>query len=200
MEKIVKKLTTKEGSERPRWRDAYVRECLWCKKEFLATITEINKGDGRFCSRSCGAHHNNNLRQRKPQKLKCQICNKAFHSVAPQAKFCSNSCRRHQKAKLSKEYQSNPQNHVYHLSAKVQKKYGKLPCLIKNCGCGWTKEFLEINNTTCDLHHIVPRREGGDDSYSNIAPTCPNSHRLCDKGIISRDKMVSLADYIASLE
>jgi len=192
MEEVVKKLVG------DRWRDAYVRECLWCEKEFKATVTEIKKGGGRFCSQSCGAHHTNS--QRKPYKLKCQICNKAFHSIAPQAKYCSISCLSHKKSKLSKEYQSKPENHVYHLSAKVQKKYGKLPCLIKNCGCGWTKEFLEINNTTCDLHHIVPRREGGDDSYSNIAPTCPNSHRLCDKGIISKDRMVTLDDYINSLE
>ena len=26
-----------------RWRTARTRECPWCKKEFLATITEINK-------------------------------------------------------------------------------------------------------------------------------------------------------------
>lgn len=193
MEKIVKKLTS-QG----RWRDAYVRECLWCKNEFKATVGEVKKGYGKFCSRSCGAHHTNS--QRKLYKLKCQIpqCGKPFESVRHDAKYCSPSCKRHQKAKKSKEYHLNADNHVYHLSAKVQKKYGKLPCLIKNCGCGWTKEFLQINNTTCDLHHIVPRREGGDDSYSNIAPTCPNSHRLCDKGSISKDRMVTLADYIAS--
>ena len=194
MEKIVKKLVG------DRWRDAYVRECLWegCGKEFKATVTEIKKGDGRFCSQSCGARHSN--AQRKPQKLKCQICSKTFYNVKPQAKYCSHSCRRHQKRKNSKKYGADPKNHVYHFSAKIQKKYGKLPCMIKDCGCGWTKEFLEVNNTTCDIHHIVPRRKGGDDSFSNLTPICPNSHRLADKGRIPQERMITLADYIDSLE
>ena len=72
--------------------------------------------------------------------------------------------------------------------------------MIKDCGCGWTKEFLEVNNTTCDIHHIVPRRKGGDDSFSNLTPICPNSHRLADKGRIPRERMVTLADYVDSLE
>jgi len=194
MEKIVKKLV---GN---RWRDAYVRECLWkdCGKEFKATTTEINNGDGRFCSQSCGARHSN--AQRKPQKLKCQICSKTFYNVKPQTKYCSHGCRRNQKRKNSKRYGTDPKNHVYHLSAKVQKKYGKLSCMIKDCQCGWTKEFLEANDTTCDIHHIFQRRHGGDDSFPNLVVTCPNSHRLCDKGSISRDRMVTLADYVASLD
>ena len=193
MEKIVKKLV---GN---RWYDAYVRKCLWedCGKEFKALKKEIKDGDGRFCSLGCSARYHN--ARRKPHNLICKICGDPFQNVMPQTKYCGHSCRRHQKAKMSKEYQSKRENHVYHFSGKIKKKYGKLPCLIKDCGCGWTKEFLEINNTTCDLHHIVPRREGGDDSYSNIAPTCPNSHRLCDKGSISRDRMITLADYVASL-
>jgi len=177
-----------------RWRSATVRECLWCKKEFLSIVTERNKGYGKFCSRSCGAHYGNT--QRKPYKLKCQICNKAFYNIAPQTKFCSISCRKHQKAKLSKEYQSNPQNHIYHLSGKIRKKYGRLPCLIKDCGCGWTEEFLESKKIVCDIHHITPKRKGGDDSFSNLVAVCPNAHRLADRGLIPLDRMITLEEHI----
>jgi len=178
-----------------RWRSATVRECLWCKKEFLATVTETSKGYGRFCSRSCGAHYGN--AQRKLYKLKCQIpqCGKPFESVRPDAKYCSPSCKRHQKAKKSKEHQLNADNHVYHLSGKIRKKYGRLPCLIKDCGCGWTEEFLESKKIVCDIHHITPKRKGGDDSFSNLVAVCPNAHRLADRGLIPLDRMITLEEY-----
>ncbi|MAH48812.1 hypothetical protein CMI37_23495 [Candidatus Pacearchaeota archaeon] len=190
MEKIVKKLVG------DRWRDAHVRKCLWegCGKEFKATVTEINKGDGRFCTQSCGAYHSN--AQRKPHKLKCEICGDTFYNVMPQAKYCSTNCRRHQKRKKSKEYNSKPENHVYHIAGKIKKKYGRIPCLVIDCGCGWTTAFLEANDMVCEMHHIKPRREGRDDSISNLAPMCPNSHKLADKGKLSRDKMVSIEEYI----
>ena len=199
MEKIVKKLVG------DRWRDAHVRECLWegCGEEFKATITEIRKGYGRFCSQSCAARHTN--ARKKLHNLICEICGDPFQNVMPQTKYCGHSCRRHQKAKLSKEYQSKRENHVYHFSGKIRKKYGRLPCMVKNCGpkgegCGWTTEFLEAHDITCDIHHITPRSQGGDDSYSNLVPMCQNAHKLADKGHISRERMVTIADYVDALE
>jgi len=199
MEKIVKKLVG------DRWRDAYVRECLWegCGKEFKAIITETKKGDGRFCSQGCAARYNNI--RRKPHNLICKNCGDPFQSVMPQAKYCGHSCRRHQKCITSKKYNAHPGNHVYHFSGKIKKKYGRLPCMVKNCGpegkgCGWTTEFLQAHDITCDIHHITPRSKGGDDSFSNLAPMCQNAHKLADKGHISRDRMVTMADYVDSLK
>lgn len=41
-----------------------------------------------------------------------------------------------------------------------------LPCSI----CGW-------NEATCDLHHIIPRKNNGSDDVNNLIIVCPNCHR-----------------------
>jgi len=128
MEKIVKKLVG------DRWRDAYVRECLWegCGKEFKAIITETKKGDGRFCSQGCAARYNNI--RRKPHNLICKNCGDPFQSVMPQAKYCCHSCRRHQKCITSKKYNAHPGNHVYHFSGKSKKNKEGYPVWLKTVG------------------------------------------------------------------
>ena len=141
---------------------------------------------------------------RRIDNERCEICGDTFYNVMPQAKYCSTNCRRHQKRENSKEYNSKPENHVYHIAGKTKKKYGRIPCLVIDCGpegrgCGWTTAFLEANDMVCEMHHIKPRREGRDDSNSNLAPMCPNSHALADKGKLSRDRMVTLADYIKGI-
>ena len=37
--------------------------------------------------------------------------------------------------------------------------------------CGW-------NLATCDIHHIVPRKNNGSDALSNLTILCPNCHRV----------------------
>jgi hypothetical protein len=46
-----------------------------------------------------------------------------------------------------------------------------LPCAT----CGW-------NETTCDLHHILARKDGGTDVHSNLTHICPNCHRKAHEG------------------
>lgn len=43
-------------------------------------------------------------------------------------------------------------------------------------GCGW-------NIAVCDLHHIIPKSEGGTDLHSNLAYICPNHHRAIHAGV-----------------
>lgn len=40
-----------------------------------------------------------------------------------------------------------------------------------------------------DVHHIVPRSEGGLNERSNLIVLCPNCHRKADSGLISRSKL-----------
>ena len=177
-----------------RFCDAVLKICLHCKSEFLVTVSALKRGEGKFCTRSCGAYYNN--KNRKKISLECQLCGNPFESTRHDAKYCSPSCKRHQKAKKSKEYQQNPENHVYHLSGKIRKKYGRLPCMVKDCNCNWDTSFLETHGIVCDIHHIKKRSEGGDDSLSNLIATCPNSHRLLDRGLITTDRIINIEEYI----
>ena len=53
--------------------------------------------------------------------------------------------------------------------------------------CGW-------NEGACDLHHIIPKSKGGQDSHDNVTLICPNCHRLAHSGKIT--KFVSLQEQI----
>lgn len=54
--------------------------------------------------------------------------------------------------------------------------------------CGW-------NESTCDVHHIVAKKDGGTNEMSNLICVCPNCHRVChttDKYSIDFLKTLSL--------
>jgi len=53
--------------------------------------------------------------------------------------------------------------------------------------CGWDKG-------SCDIHHIVHRKDGGSNEHSNLTYICPNCHRLAHENKIS--SFVSLQEQI----
>lgn len=55
------------------------------------------------------------------------------------------------------------------------------------CICGW-------NDTVIDLHHIVPKSQGGSDDNSNLTPLCPNCHRKAHNNLLKPESMLSLQD------
>ncbi len=54
-----------------------------------------------------------------------------------------------------------------------------------NQHCEWCEERVD----TPEIHHIVPRSEGGKNTASNLIVLCPNCHRKADRGVISRSKL-----------
>lgn len=46
-------------------------------------------------------------------------------------------------------------------------KRANLKCVI----CGW-------GESTCDIHHIVPKKNGGSNANDNLIIVCPNCHRI----------------------
>lgn len=53
--------------------------------------------------------------------------------------------------------------------------------------CEWCGEHTDQP----EVHHIVPRSEGGLNERSNLIVLCPNHHRKADAGAISRSKLKS---------
>ncbi|MFC7196702.1 HNH endonuclease [Halosimplex aquaticum] len=53
--------------------------------------------------------------------------------------------------------------------------------------CEWCGEQVDQP----EVHHIVPRSEGGPNDRSNLIVLCPNHHRKADAGAISRSKLKS---------
>jgi 5-methylcytosine-specific restriction endonuclease McrA len=62
-----------------------------------------------------------------------------------------------------------------------------LPC----SNCGW-----HIKNVICDVHHIIPKKEGGTNEHSNLTYICPNCHRLAHSGMLNINTLINLNDYI----
>lgn len=67
-----------------------IRKCLYCGKEFKTTLSQLNAGYGKYCSKKCSY---NSLRNGKT-KL-CPICKNEFYvkkSAFKRRKYCSRSC------------------------------------------------------------------------------------------------------------
>lgn len=61
-----------------------------------------------------------------------------------------------------------------------------------NCGCsncGW-------NEATCDVHHIIPRKNGGLDTNDNLCILCPNCHRKVHNKVLDTNKLKNVVEFI----
>lgn len=57
--------------------------------------------------------------------------------------------------------------------------------------CKWC-----VDGVNGDIHHIIPKSEGGSDDMSNLTYVCPNCHRMLHAGVIEESKIIPLSDYI----
>jgi len=158
------------------------RNCLQCNKEFFTQQHYINKGMGKFCSRSCGVTHQN--LNRPLTKVTCLSCNKEFDSKSPKTKYCKESCKNKIKISINK---INPTMGRTNLSKKIIRLGATHDILYKCFNCGWDK-------CVCDIHNIKPKCDGGSDELNNLIILCPNCHRLAHKDLIKC--VISISDKI----
>lgn len=156
--------------------------CKNCNKEF-----KKKNNRQQFCSRSCAAKYNNKARNESGWKPKP-------HSDEAKAKMLDAANKywnEHPELKRKKEIRSQKGKHkkpksILELSKRTISKI----CRRLNIGCsncGWNEEI-------CDIHHIIPRREGGIDDHINLTYLCPNCHRLADRKKLI--KLTNLQEYI----
>ena len=108
---------------------------------------------------------------------KCEGCGNTFITRSSVKRFCSNLCREKSwNARTGRTSSSNKNRRYRELKGNK--------CQL----CGWDKAF-------CDVHHIVPKSEGGLNKESNLIILCPNCHRLCHEGIIEvKEPYISKGD------
>ena len=63
----------------------------------------------------------------------------------------------------------------------------KLPCF----SCGWFHD-----DVVGDVHHIIPRKDGGSNENTNLTYICPNCHRLAHSNVIKSKDLISIEDYL----
>jgi hypothetical protein len=53
--------------------------------------------------------------------------------------------------------------------------------------CGWDK-------APCDVHHIIPHKDGGKNCIKNAIVLCPNDHKLADIKTLDRNYLQEISD------
>lgn len=159
--------------------------CLNCNKEI---ISKDNRK--KFCNSSCSATFGNKLRgpTTDAQKERISLSLKRYYDNNPatQAKRAAQS-EAVGKSTKGKYHKQCPDSLLSLSKRTVSKILGRmnLPC----SRCGWKEGTL-------DIHHIVPKKSGGNNSHSNLSALCPNCHRSCHCKKINPNELITLESYI----
>lgn len=171
-------------------KNEYTCTCIKCGKQYKIYCTEKQYKKGTYrktCSSACA--NSRIMTDERCQKIKegvksyneknkvnksqveyqyiCDKCGKNFVSKIKirndRYKHCED-CRQHRKHAIN-----NP-NSILDVSKRTITKI--LKRANKGCSiCGW-------NESTCDIHHIIERKNGGTDNIDNLIIVCPNCHRI----------------------
>jgi hypothetical protein len=159
--------------------------------------------------------HNDNWSGNRWPDRRCDICGEAFHPNSSRQRFCGMECRNRwiainppnerkrvavQCGNCGKIIYRTPsemgEGRSYACSRECQTAIvsGKLSERISQ----GKKLALRRDDARCricgfdaivEVHHIIPRRDGGSDDPSNLITLCPNHHTMADRGLISGDSL-----------
>lgn len=73
--------------EQKNMRKQVEKKCLQCLNIFSVAESEVKRGNGKYCSRSCSF-----LAKKKYGSRECEYCQKEFQSSRKGQRFCSQSC------------------------------------------------------------------------------------------------------------
>lgn len=149
-------------------------------------------GSGRFCSSKCARSYSTSLnRDVINEKTRTTILINHYGGANLEEALFNKRTYELKRADIRKanRVRKIPDNILAiskRTTSKILKRMG-LPC---SC-CGWY-----VDGVALDIHHIIPRSDGGTDEHTNLTYLCPNCHRLVHSGIIKPETLVNLQDYI----
>ena len=68
--------------------------------------------------------------------------------------------------------------------------------IIKRMGLGCSRCGWHVEGVANDIHHILPKKNGGSDDHHNLTILCPNCHRLAHSGKIPAEEFITLVDQV----
>ncbi len=159
------------------------RNCLICKKDFLAKKSHINYGHAKYCSRAC--HHQS---MRKGKKVACTICGTIiFRSLKKLRRsqsalyFCSKKCQAIWRNKtFIAEKHKNWKGGRFIYRRILKNSDSARACLL----CAHKDERLLA------AHHIDENHTNND--IKNLAWLCHNCHYLVHHDKLEKQKFLSL--------
>ena len=131
----------------------------------------------RFCTTRCKSVFHSTAHG--PLTLECVVCHAAFEDIHPNARYCSNRCRRKVARKaLGELARRRAQKKVRAMRPRIIARWGMVCYLCERPITVGPKETTNPGALTLD--HVVPITAGGRDSEDNLRP----AHRACneDKG------------------
>lgn len=150
--------------------------------ECCGVIHDGNYGSGRFCCIKCARAFST---KEKREEINQKVSVKMAGGLTTQQRVQRANAKKH--AAFITKVESTS---ILDVSSRTVRKIlmrMKLPC----SSCGWY-----VEGVTCDLHHILPRSQGGTDEHANIAHICPNCHRMVHSGKIKSEDLVSFQDIV----
>ena len=167
-------------------KNEYIVKCPKCGKEYIVNCTSAAFAAGRykrFCSRQCA--NSRNMTPEIKQKIADSVKNTAAKTEKPKYNYTCESCSkefttehplkkgRHihcDECKQKRSHYKNDITSIWDVSKRTVTKI--LQRSNKGCSiCGW-------NESTCDIHHVIPRSKGGNNDLTNLIVVCPNCHRV----------------------
>jgi hypothetical protein len=122
------------------------------------------------------------------RRQECSICGTDIsHKKSLRASKCERCARTPNEKSLSKI--KDRSKNMRPVKMEILAAYD-VSCAI----CGWhtastSANGMELHQRGCEIHHIVPVREGGKDVFENCILLCPNHHKEADLGIITREDL-----------
>lgn len=183
--------------------------CEACGKEILEdwrSLGKARKRPLRFCSRACAnkRRSTSESKAKASEKVKeaiqkhfengckCEKCGNIFHSKDLSRKLCFEclpTTIKHTSGKPKSSLKT-----IKSVSKRTASKILKrmdLPC---SC-CGFY-----IKGVILDIHHIIPKHNGGLDDMSNLTYICPNCHRIAHTDIsLLKKPLVSIEQQLIDL-
>ena len=147
-------------------------KCKFCGKEF-----EAIRRSAKYCGESCRNKATYRRNHQREIQRTCEICGKEFQTTKGYQKYCSKECSeqawKQNMSDIMKRYYRSHYDEKYPVKSRIVKKY-KGTCQI--CGSMDHEKFA--------VHHIIPRRLGGEDTEDNLTYLCNSCHHKLHQAII----------------
>jgi len=147
--------------------------CLNCDKPFEAQVREVNRGNGKYCTRKCSSQHRASLIPKPKANCSCAQCGAVFYRNKTKRRnsksglfFCNRECK--EKAQRFDGIKAIHPTH-YGTGHSVYRKtaFRSKPKACERCGYDRYLKVLQV-------HHIDRNRSNG--ALENLEILCPNCH------------------------
>jgi len=159
------------------------KECLFCKKIFEASIHEVKRGNGQYCTRTCSAKASGQkIKSALIPNCKCAFCDVEFYRGKTKKEisksglqFCSRICKDKAQRIESNIKAIHPDHygdgkHSYRAIA-----FRVYPHKCNRCNWNEITDILEVHHIDCD------RKNNKADNLEILCPICHSKHHYMNK-------------------